>query len=120
MCGEVRRRFVRSILLAPPETNVGCGQNRGVSSEAGSCPFDTASATDIGRIHLILERRPATGDCKLYRLHKSAGVFNFGPLPLYSDAADASDDELVHYPDSAWVFVRVRPSGRYIHSHLYS
>jgi hypothetical protein len=34
-----------------------------------------------------------------------------------SDAGDASDDGLMYYPDSA--SVRVRPSGRYIHSHIY-
>ena len=38
--------------------------------------------------------------------------------PPYSDAGDASDDAPMYYPD-AWVSVRVRPSGRYIHFHLY-
>ena len=40
------------------------------------------------------------------------------PSP-YSYAGDASDDAPIYYPD-AEVSVRVRPSGRYIHFHLYN
>jgi hypothetical protein len=106
-------------------------------------PCNTTSGTERHlRGHCQLNRRaydpddqnPAEGVSAHPTAHRSqplapldaaASMFRFFldphehfPSP-YSDTGDASDDGLMHYPDSALVSVRVRPSGRYIHSHLY-